>query len=161
MKFGAVWQIWDRLFTGWHRPGDEDNDDAAGGNTAHRQRGGRQSPMTPNGSSLSRLSVMPWSTGVNPCYLVSICVAVVCSLRAPLLASREFATTMDILQNGLAILNGSSTSPSAIADGGGDAFIGACVCVCPRARVPLSVCMNNERTRLRDVLCLSAVSCWT
>ena len=81
--------------------------------------------------------------------------------RAPLLASREFATTMDILQNGLAILNGSSTSPSAITDGGGDAFIGACVCVCPRARVPLSVCMNNERTRLRDVLCLSAVSCWT
>ena len=52
--------------------------------------------------------LLGWNVGVNPAYLVAICVTITTCLREPLLACREFATAMDILQHGLGILNSDS-----------------------------------------------------
>ena len=109
-----ILQIWDRLFTGW-LPADSQPKATTSGNGDSGDGSKAKVPLTArlNGGSFSGSasgSLHPWSIGINPAYLVSFCVAIVVSLREALLACREFATAMDILQAGLVILNGDNNS---------------------------------------------------
>jgi len=98
VHYDAVWQIWDRIFTGW-APSDFQHSGGKNGGTKHRTKPSDSDPSP---------SLHPWHIGINPAYMVSICVALVYAVREPLLACREFSTAMDVLQNALVVLNGNS-----------------------------------------------------
>lgn len=97
VNYHSIWHIWDRLFTGWTTVDNRDNLDM------------QRTISTSINHCNTNGACNVWKSGINPCYLVSLCVAIVCALRQPLLASKEFSTAVDLLQSGLTILNGTTT----------------------------------------------------